>query len=354
MACHKRYLILLTTLISTALILFSAPTFALETKISHSSLKSIASSTRTNISVKVTDPAGIQKVRAYFRSNSSDQYNFVKLIQTEPEKSLFSFFPTNKRYTGQLPAAGEGTSQIEYVILAVNNNQEIVKSAPYIVDVTPGENTEKGNDDDELTVYTELSEAPQSIEGFSDSILFDVAESSARYGMVAGLVNETTTATAAATSSNSTAAGTVEAAAISTTAVAGIVGGALALSGGGGGGGGGSSSGGTAGSSSASSTSTTGCAFTGICAGGGSASCAGQQFSASGTLNINDSCQLSVTIPGVISGAFVTTVNSNGDFSASQDIGCGGTSTVSGSVNSSIGSATFGGAGTSGVLACSF
>jgi hypothetical protein len=96
-------------------------------------------------------------------------------------------------YTAVLPAPSASTTQINYLFLSVNNNNEVVKSQNFAV----MKNAAKGVPDwqavpkeGEIKVSMELDKAPKELRGFSDNVTIDVVESTARFGVVAYLYHE--------------------------------------------------------------------------------------------------------------------------------------------------------------------
>lgn len=218
------------------------------TKIKYEPIKYFVADKRIRIMAEVTDPEGIQLVRCYFKGK--EQADFVFVTMTAGSST----------YTAILPAAAKTASSIDYLFLAVNNKNQVVKTQQFSVNIDASQPAPPWQDvamEGQLTVSTELAQAPAVLEGFADSIAMDVVESAGRFGFVAGIYTSTQMAAAGgATGSAATAtsAGTAATAAagLSTGAIIGIAaagvavaGGAAAVAAGGGGGGGGSSSGGS-------------------------------------------------------------------------------------------------------------
>jgi hypothetical protein len=160
-------------------------------------------------------------------------------------------------YAGILPAPAAGTSQIEYLFLAVNSSNVVVRTQNFRVykdaakKVPDWQEVPKQGD---IKVSMELGKPPKELRGFSDNVTIDMVESGARFGVVAMLYHaaadsSSKSAVAAASSSTSaTSGGTVAAgsAGWSTATIVGVgvgaavvVGGGIAAASGGGGGGGG-------------------------------------------------------------------------------------------------------------------
>jgi hypothetical protein len=230
----------------------SNPVFAAETEagtqIVHEGLPYFVPDHRIRMQTTVTDDAGVDLVRCYFRA--TEQADFVFVGMEGGAEGV---------YSATLPAPSPNTESIEYLFLSVNGDGEIVKTQTFsmaVREVSPGEEGEVpewqvAEKEGEIQVSTELAEAPEEVSGFSDSIGTDVVESNARFGVVAGGIYGASAAGAGAGAGAAAAAGAgaaTGAAGLSTTAIVGIgagvaagVGGIAAAAGGGGGGGGGDS-----------------------------------------------------------------------------------------------------------------
>jgi len=208
------------------------------TKIKHEPIKYFVAGKRIKIAAEVTDPEGIKLVRCYFKGK--EQADFVFVAMTAGSDT----------YTAILPAAAQTASSIDYLFLAVNNKNQVVKTQEFRVNKNESQPVPPWQEvamEGQLTVSTELAQAPAVLEGFTDSIAMDVVESAVRFGFVAGIYNATQVAAAGGatgTAATATTAGTVTAATgagLSTAAIVGIaagvavVGGAAAAGGGGGG-----------------------------------------------------------------------------------------------------------------------
>jgi len=175
---------------------------------------------RIQMDVQVTDPAGVSQVRCYFRAQSQDSFLFVQMRNYG-----------DNWYSGILPAPSRETPYIEYLYLAVNGVNKVTKTQTLVVeqkddDETPG--WQEVSSEGDVNVYTELAEAPETIAGFSDSIVTDVVVSSSRFGFTTtGIYTASEisgaggAAGAAATSTSGGTAG-VSAGGLSTGAIVGI------------------------------------------------------------------------------------------------------------------------------------
>ena len=204
------------------------------TKIKHKPIKYFVSEKRIKIEAKVTDKEGVNLVRCYFRAAEQADYVFVAM---NAASSL---------YQGILPAPSKDTEMLEYLFLVVNGKNQVVKTQTFKINKKDKEKVpawQQVSAEGDIHVSTELAQAPETLQGFTDSIVMDVVESSARFGTVAGgiyLASKAGGVSGAAAAS--TTAGTVTASAgLSTAAIIGIgvavaAGGAAAAGGGGGGG----------------------------------------------------------------------------------------------------------------------
>lgn len=207
------------------------------TKVKHEPISYFIPAHRIQLEAEVTDRANITLVRCYFKADEAADFVFVPMERID-----------DSLYQATLPAPAPYTQKIDYLFLVVNDINQVVKTQTF--PVNKGGEVEKfpgwqmSGSEGELTVYTELPEAPKAIPGFIDSVTVDAVESGARFGVVAGIYSLSTgeaTGAAAAT----TSAGSITATAgISTTlvvaAAAGVAAGAgaIAVAAGGGGGGG--------------------------------------------------------------------------------------------------------------------
>ena len=219
--------------------IFSQEKTPATTEVTHDAIDYFVPGKRIQLDAEITDDAGIMIVRCYFKAQEEAEFVFVKTKNSD-----------KNHYQAIIPSPSEYTDMLKYLFLVVNKNKQIVKTQIFQVN----KNNEKDTPDWQeagpvgaITVYTELSEAPETIAGFSDLITLDIVESSARFAMVSGIYSASAMATSGGSAAAATSAGTVTAAGggMSTTAViatgAAIAGGAgvaAAASGGGGGGGG--------------------------------------------------------------------------------------------------------------------
>jgi len=209
-------------------------------QISHTPMKFFVPGFRIIVKALVTDEPGIMLVRCYFRAKGEADFIFVDMPLVAGDE-----------YKGVLPAPSANTSAIEYLLLAVNNNKVVVKSQRFTVYREEGYSRPEWQSSDlssEITVKTELAQAPQTIPGFSDNIVADAVESAVRFGYVVDgiyiLSQMAGTAPAGAVSGGTITASTTNvAAAVVTGTVAGgggsalgtiaiVTGGAAALAGG--------------------------------------------------------------------------------------------------------------------------
>jgi len=147
-------------------------------KMKHDILEYFVPEKRIMVQAEVTQGASeVKLMRCYFRSTEYADYTFVEM---KPEKGGM--------YKGILPAPSKETQMIEYLFLAADQKNQPVKTQVFGVKqagrATPAwqEVSSAGN----IQVSTELTQAPASVSGFSDSVTMNVVESSTRVGVVAG------------------------------------------------------------------------------------------------------------------------------------------------------------------------
>ena len=223
------------------------------TQILHKPLEQVEAGRRLVVYVEIEDPKIIETVRVYFKTKDGANYNFVPLHPVvKREKDYFDTFKSigsnfnGESFSGQLPAFANGVGSFEYLILVKNFAKVVVKSQTYSVNVIDS-TTREEHDKDPITIYSEMNEKLQAVEGFSDNIVVDSVESSAKLGGVAGLYyqNGSSNGNSSSAAQTATNGGTVAASAggFTTTSIVigaatavAVVGGIAAVAGGGGGG----------------------------------------------------------------------------------------------------------------------
>lgn len=198
---------------------FSIPSAAAQTKaatrVRHEPISYFVPEHRIAVDARVTDKSGIDRVRCYFKADMHAEYVFVPMAHIK-----------GSDYRAVLPAPAPYSEEIQYLFLAVNQDRQVVKTQAFFAGKAP-DNTgvpewQTIPSDTVLTVYIELAAPPETVHGFSDSLLADAVESSLRFGVVAGLyptfvaTSETTLTGAAASAVD---AGSVSAATGSYTTV---------------------------------------------------------------------------------------------------------------------------------------
>lgn len=215
------------------------------TEIFHKPVESAEAGKRITLYTEVSDQNGVDLVRVYFKSKDAADFSFIALKQVETqEKGLFEKFQNlgsdfkGQGYSGVLPAPANGSKSFEYLVLVKNKANTVVKSQIYAVSVADSKDREVAAKEP-VQVYTELSEAPKTITGFSDNITVDMAESGAKAGVVAGLYSGLSSGGGGAVSGGTVAASsggfTTTAAVVGGVAVVAVVGGVAAAASGGGG-----------------------------------------------------------------------------------------------------------------------
>ena len=207
------------------LTLYPGAVFAKETtpsvKMNFKPLKYFVPEKRIKLLFQAKDDSGVQLVRCYFRAQEQADFVFIAMGP----------LASPNYFEGILPAPSSDTDAIEYLFLVVNGNNEIFKTQRYKVnrkkDETEAPSWQEVSMEGDINVSTELAKAPETVPGFSDSIVADVVESSARFGAAAGGIYAASQVTAAGGTSgaaaSATSGGTVSASAgMSTAAIAGI------------------------------------------------------------------------------------------------------------------------------------
>jgi len=216
---------------------FAGPSITIDPKI-----KYFVPEKRIQVAAKITDGAGVDVARVYFKSADVMNYAFVDMSAE------------GARYAGTLPAPSADTKAMDFIILVKNGEDKVFRSQNFRVDAKSDEQApawQTGDNSGNVYVKSELAETPSTIEGFSDNMVVDAVESAAKFGVVSGIVSTQAAGTGAgagaaasaggASAGGAVAGGTVAAATagVSTVAVAGTVaavaaGGAAVASGGGG------------------------------------------------------------------------------------------------------------------------
>jgi hypothetical protein len=236
----------LVIFLSLFLAVFLSTTAQAATTMKHTAPDYFVPDQRIRMEAQVEDPQGVKLVRCYFKAAGEADLVFVPMSMTGKNE-----------YAGILPAPSAGTSQIEYLFLAVNSSNVVVRSQNFRVyknatkEIPDWQEVPKQG---EIKVSMELGKPPKELRGFSDNVTIDMAESGARFGVVALLYHAAADSSsksavaAAGSSTGATSGGTVAAgsAGWSTTTIVGVgvgaavvVGGGIAAASGGGGGGGG-------------------------------------------------------------------------------------------------------------------
>jgi len=186
---------------------FSQEINLVTTEIIHEPIEYFLPNNRILIETEIIDETGIKLVRCYFRADAADEFVFVPMKRLEENE-----------YRAILPAPAGYSETIEYLFLALNTSNQVVKTQTFKVSKDDKKGVpewQKSRQEGNIAIYTELSEAPETVAGFSDSMSVDVVESGARFGMVAGIYSTSavassggaTGAAAAASSAGTVAAG---------------------------------------------------------------------------------------------------------------------------------------------------
>ena len=208
-----------------------AKAMSVTTEVNHSPIDFFVPAKRIQLDATVTDKHAVKLVRCYFKADEQAEYVFVEMERID-----------KNRYRAILPSPADYTHRIKYLFLAVNADNQVVKTQTFTV--TKGGATDVPEWQEVravgvIAVYTELSKAPETVSGFSDSITVDAVESSARFGMVVGGIYSASAMASsggtAGTAAAATSGGTITAtgSGLSTAAIVGITAGGLAAAGGG-------------------------------------------------------------------------------------------------------------------------
>jgi hypothetical protein len=185
---------------------------AADTKMKHTPPDYFVPEHRIQMDAEVRDPGGVELVRCYFKASGEADLVFVPMNPTGANK-----------YAGILPAPSTATGQIEYLFLAVNGENQVVRSQTFFIAADADKKKPAWQDiprEGEIRVSMELDAAPTELEGFSDNVAIDVVESGARFGVVALLYD--------ASQRGGGGAGLSGSAAAATSAEAGLTGAAAA------------------------------------------------------------------------------------------------------------------------------
>lgn len=198
------------------------------TTIKHKPPEYFKSGYRLLLNATVKDPQGIQLVRCYFRYETQADYLFVPMSANGQNV-----------YQALLAAPAEGIKKIEYLFLIVNQSQQVVKSEPHKLGLSQTKKVPAwllpAASQAPIVMYTELAAPPKDTSQFGDSVSVDVAESGARFGVVAGLYaglsSSGTSALPAGTIATSTGGSSATGAVVAVIVVGAAAGGAYALAG---------------------------------------------------------------------------------------------------------------------------
>jgi len=149
-----------------------------QTKFKIKTLKYYVPENRIQVETKVIDDAKVELVRCYFRAGVQENFVFIEMLSQG-----------SSSFRGILPAPSAETNRLEYLFLAVNGNNEVSKTKTFMVTSREGADIPKWQDVGsvgKISLYTDLAEPPESVNGFTDSMTVDCVLSSARFGFVTG------------------------------------------------------------------------------------------------------------------------------------------------------------------------
>ena len=188
----------------------SAAADEVDARIRHRPVQSAPSGMRLELVANIRDKAGVDLARIYFKAERETNYLFVPMR-----------LAIDGDYYATLPAPSRGVGAVEYLILVRNLDEAVYKTQVYAIDIEDGDIV-MPTDSEPVQVFTELAELPNTVQGFTDNIALDVAESAAKYGVVAGLTSEAGAGTAAASVSATGGTTVAASAGLSTVATVGI------------------------------------------------------------------------------------------------------------------------------------
>jgi hypothetical protein len=167
--------ILQTELLSAAAVYAAELSFA--TSYLHDVPGFIMPGARTIIQGRIIDPRGVKEVRCYFKIDGEADYLFVPMVAEAED-----------RFSATLPALGKNAQALKYRLLAVNNANQLSKTAEFRIPVTADASTpppwqaSAGSGFVRVSTESEVRAAGGSRRGggFSDTLAIDVVEPSER------------------------------------------------------------------------------------------------------------------------------------------------------------------------------
>ena len=99
-----------------------------EVEITHDPLEEVTAGSRIALQAEVADDeAGIELVRAYFRTGDGGDYVYVDMAPVGDDES---------DYTGTLPALAQDAGTLDYFLLVKSGDGNVVKSQNYTAEIT--------------------------------------------------------------------------------------------------------------------------------------------------------------------------------------------------------------------------
>lgn len=148
-----------------------------EIKIKHEPIEYYVPEKRIRLETKIKYKEKVDLVRCYFKGQTDADYVFISMAPVEEGV-----------YWAILPAPSVDAESITYLFLVVTAKGAVVRTQEYIIAKNDEDDTPAWQDIDSggnIYVSTELAQAPETVAGFTDSIVVDVVESAARFGFVA-------------------------------------------------------------------------------------------------------------------------------------------------------------------------
>lgn len=146
------------------------------TRIVHSPIETFVPGFRISVRARIEDSSDITAARCYFRARGEANFLFVDLDAAGP----------GNRFAAVLPAPSVTTEAIEYVLLSVAGSS-VVRTQTFTMlrsDVARPGDAQMADTGGQISVKTELAQAPRIVPGFTDSIAVDAVESAVRFGYV--------------------------------------------------------------------------------------------------------------------------------------------------------------------------
>ena len=127
----------------------------------HRAPNGVTSGERLLVKAKIAGKDGVKLARVYFKTASSERYNFVVL--NKGQRGV---------YSAEIPAAGNAVSAVEYKIVVQNAFGEVYKTEKYSVPVNAATSNEIAQKDGFIDVFSEYPENATETSGFIDNVRY--------------------------------------------------------------------------------------------------------------------------------------------------------------------------------------